>query len=64
MSWIDKFIGKSVTIIKKDHPHFMEKGTIEGIEILNMLNRPAIKIKGEYNSFYVYEATDIQLDNI
>jgi hypothetical protein len=56
----DKYIGKEVFIQNKKHPHYKECGEILGVEYLSFINSFMIKVKGEYNEFFVKQ-DDIQI---
>jgi len=54
-----KFKGKKALILEP-HQHAGEVATFIDIEVLGVINKPAMKFKGEYNEFYVFNSDEIK----
>lgn len=54
------YIDREVFVKNKNHPHYKECGEILSVEYLSFINSFMIKIKGDYNDFFVNQ-DDINL---
>ena len=55
-----KFKGKKF-LIKEPHLHAGEIATFIDVEVLGVIHKPAMKFKGDYNEFFVFDNNEIQL---
>jgi hypothetical protein len=56
----EELMGRKVHVKNENHPHYNEVGTIVGFDILKIINKPAVRVKGDNNEFYI-QPTDVKL---
>lgn len=57
-----KFIGAIIVIKNKKHPHYGEICEIIGKERINIIGQSMIKVKGEFNEFFVNKSDFYLMD--
>lgn len=54
-----KWVGKTVVVVDKDHPHYKEVGEV--IDVKNTFAGMGMEISGEWESFFVFRGNQIKV---